>query len=365
MKRLIIFLAPLLFLTNCDTASHNNNQQVLDFLEKEMKEQGIPGLQIAVIKNNELILSESFGLSNVPFSVKTKKNTIFSINSIAKIFASTAIMQLAEKRKLQIEQPISNYLNGLTANWQKVTIEQLLSHTSGLPDIEDPSTGDLIGGKGMDTAWIKVQNMPLQFKTGDEFSYNATNYLLLEKIIEKLGGMAFEKFVQKNQFKVAGMDKTFYGNSSEVIENKSPTYSFYSFDKTLGDYVLGDQLLEVSEEFPIKADAGAFSTVEEVAKWIIALQTGKFLSKESVDKMWEPVKLNNGEYGGFGGLLNAYGFGWPVIKREKHLGISPFGGGRASITIYPKDNLSIVVFTNLSGIPTYEIVENISSFYLN
>jgi CubicO group peptidase (beta-lactamase class C family) len=306
----------------------------LDFLKKEMKEQGVPGLQIAVIKNNELTLSESLGLSNVPFSVKTKKHTIFSINSIAKIFASTAIMQLAEKGKLLIEQPISNYLNGLPANWQKVTIEHLLSHTSGLPDIEDPSTGDLIGGKGMDTAWTKVQNMPLQFKTGDEFSYNATNYLLLEKIIEKLGGMDFEKFVQKNQFKVAGMDKTFYGNSSEVIENKSPTYSFYSFDKTLGDYVLGDQLLEVCEEFPIKADAGAFSTAEEVAKWIIALQTGKLLSRESIDKMWKPVKLNTHEYGGFGGLLNAYGFGWPVIKREKHPGVSPFGGGRASCTSY-------------------------------
>jgi len=365
MKRLIILLVPFLFLTNFDTPKQNNNQQILEFLEKEMKEQGIPGLQITVVKNNKLILSESLGLSNVPFSVKTKKNTIFSINSIAKIFASTAIMQLAEKGKLQIKQPISNYLNGLPANWQKVTIEQLLSHTSGLPDIEDPSTGELIGGKGMDTAWIKVQKMSLQFKTGDEFSYNATNYLLLEKIIEKLGGMGFEKFIQKNQFKVAGMDKIFYGNSSEVIENKSPTYSLYYFDKTLGDYVLGDQLLEVSEEFPIKADAGAFSTAEEVSKWIIALQTEKFLSRESRDKMWEPVKLNNGEYGGFGGLLNAYAFGWPVIKREKYPGVSAFGGGRASLTIYPKDNLSIVLFTNLSGIPTYEIVENISKFYLN
>ena len=217
----------------------------------------------------------------------------------------------------------------------------------------------------METAWIEVQKMPLQFKAGEEFSYNATNYLLLEKIIEKLSGMGFEKFIEQNQFKVVGMEKTFYGNSSEVKENRSPTYSFYYFDKTLWDYAMGDKLLEINEEFPVKADAGVFSTAEETAKWIIALQTGKLLNSASVNKMWEPVKLNSGEYGGFGGLLNAYAFGWPVIKREKHLGVSAFGGGRASITIYPKDNLSIVLFTNLSGLPTYEMVENISKLYLN
>lgn len=365
MKRLIILVAALLFFTNCSNPKQNNNQQVLVYLEKEMKENSIPGLQIAVIKNNELILSKSLGLANVPFYVQTQKHTIFSINSIAKIFASTAIMQLTEKGKIQINQQISNYLDGLPVTWQYVTIGQLLSHTSGLPDIEDPNTGDLIGGRGMETAWIEVQKMPLQFKAGEEFSYNATNYLLLEKIIEKLSGMGFEKFIEQNQFKVVGMEKTFYGNSSEVKENRSPTYSFYYFDKTLWDYAMGDKLLEINEEFPVKADAGVFSTAEETAKWIIALQTGKLLNSASVNKMWEPVKLNSGEYGGFGGLLNAYAFGWPVIKREKHLGVSAFGGGRASITIYPKDNLSIVLFTNLSGLPTYEMVENISKLYLN
>lgn len=144
--------------------------------------------------------------------------------------------------------------------WQNTSIRQLLSHTSGLPDIENPNSGDLIGGKGIATAWEEVRKLPLQFEAGEEFSYNATNYLLLEKIIEKLSGMDFEKFVKQNQFKVAGMNKTVFGNSSLVIENKSPTYSFYYFDRALGDYVLGEQLLEVNEEFPIKADAGAFST---------------------------------------------------------------------------------------------------------
>ena len=118
MKRLIILVAALLFFTNCSNPKQNNNQQVLVYLEKEMKENSIPGLQIAVIKNNELILSKSLGLANVPFYVQTQKHTIFSINSIAKIFASTAIMQLTEKGKIQINQQISNYLDGLPVTWQ-------------------------------------------------------------------------------------------------------------------------------------------------------------------------------------------------------------------------------------------------------
>lgn len=364
MRTFLFFTMLFLFITNTNLLAQNKEKEVSEYLQKEMEKHKIPALQVAVIKNNKTILSKTLGLANVSFSVPAENSTIFSINSISKIFASTAIMQLVEKGKIEVKHPISNYLNELPNDWQRVTVEQLLSHTSGLPDIEDPNSGELIGGKGIKTAWLEVQKMPLQFKAGDEFSYNATNYLLLEKIIEKLTGMDFEVFVKINQFDVAKMNKTFYGNSSEVTENKSPTYSFYYFDKSVGDYALGDHLLEISEEFPIRADAGVFSNADEIAKWIVALQTGKLLNKKSMNQMWSPVKVNNGEYGGFGGLLNAYAYGWPVINREKHSGVSPFGGGRASFTIYPKDNLSIIVFTNLSGLPTFEIVENISKFYL-
>lgn len=365
MKIFLILTMSFLFINGNTLLAQNKEKEVSKYLQKLMEEQKIPALQVAVIKNNRIILSKTFGMANVSFMVPAVNSTIFSINSISKVFASTAIMQLVEKGKLETQNPVSYYLNGLPNDWQKVTIEQLLSHTSGLPDIEDPNSGELIGGKGMKTAWMAIQKMPLQFKAGDEFSYNATNYLLLEKIIEKLEGIDYEMFVKLNQFDVAKMDKTFYSNSSsEVTVNKSPTYCYYYFDKSVGDYILGDRLLEVNEEFPIKADAGIFSNAEEIAKWIIALQTEKLLNRKHINQMWKPVKLNNGKYGGFGGLLNAYAYGWPVINRKVHSGVSPFGGGRASFTIYPNDDLSIILFTNLSGLPTYEFVENISKFYL-
>ncbi|MEM6892726.1 MAG: serine hydrolase domain-containing protein [Bacteroidota bacterium] len=365
MKQIALLSIILLF-TNSFLLGQKGGSEITNLLQKEMTENNIPGLQVAVIQNNELVFSEALGLANVQFGIKAEKNTIFSINSISKIFAATAAMQLVEEGKLNIAHPISNYLEGLPATWQKVTITQLLSHTSGLPDIEGTSSGDLVGGKGMETAWVEVQKMPLQFEAGEQFSYNATNYLLLEKVIEQLSGLNYETLVKQKQFDVANMEMTFYGdNSFEVVPNRSPTYSFYVFDKEVDDYVLKEELMEVTEEFPIKADAGAFTTAEEAAKWIIALQSGKLLSQKSIDTMWKPVPLNNGEFDGFGGLLNAYAFGWPVIKREEHPGVSAFGGGRASLSIYPEENLAIVLFTNLSGLPTFEIVEKISKFYLD
>ncbi|PIB32665.1 serine hydrolase domain-containing protein [Maribacter sp. 4G9] len=367
MKKFLFLIIILLqFQSRC--LSQDKGKILSDYLRKEMNEQKIPGLQVTVIKYNEIIFSESLGYANIPFSVNTNEKTIFSINSIAKVFAATAIMQLVEENKMDIADPISKHLEGLPKDWGEITIKQLLSHTSGLPDIEDPISGDLVGGKGQEFAWISLQKMPLQFKAGEEFNYNATNYLLVQRLIEKYCECPFEKFIEKRQFEIAEMSGATFGNSFDVVENKSPTYSYYYFDKAVGDYVLGNKLLEVSEEFPtmLRADAGAFSSAQELAKWVIALQTGKFLKdNRSLKKMWQPVELNNGGFGEFGGILNAYGLGWPVVKREKHPAVLPIGGGRAAFGIYPEDDLAVILLVNLSGVMTHDLVDKISKIYLS
>ena len=341
-------------------------QKVSSFLLAEMEQQKIPGLQIVVISHNKIVLAKAYGKANVEFSVPATEKTIFSINSIAKIFTATSIMRLVEDGKLDIEKPISKYVDSLPVNWRKVTIKQLLSHTSGLPDVEDDLTDGLVGNKGETAAWLQVQRLPLQFQPGEQFSYNATNYLILGKIIEKFSLLSFEEGIKNKQLNAVGMINTSYGNSYTVAKNKAPTYGYYQKDKNSGEYIKGDALLQVYEEFPkmLRADAGMFSTATDLGKWIIALQSNQLLKNtKSIQTMWTPVMLNNGEFGGFGGLLNGYALGWPVIIRKNHPAIAAIGGGRAALLLYPEDSLSIVVLTNLSGCSPELITDKVAEFY--
>lgn len=307
---------------------------MVSFTHAQTLPKEIPGAQLVVIKHSKIVLSKTYGVANVEFNVPVTKGTIFSINSIAKIFTGTAIMQLADAGKIDIEQPICTYLDSLPQSWRHITIKQLFAHLSGLPDVEE-------------MPWEKVLTTPLVSTPGDVFYYNATNYLLLQKVIEKYGQMPFEQFIQKYQLDVVGMKKTVYGNSYDVVKDKAPTY-----------YYKDQHLLQAYETFPkeFRSDAGLFSTAEEMAKYIIALRSQQLCKTTT---LWQPVKKNNGQTEGFDTLVNGYALGWPIIIRDQHSAEMAIGGGRAAIGIYPQDDVVIILFTNLSGCSPERIVEKI------
>ncbi len=361
----VIFFCTL-FLNKNVLIAQTTTEKVNQLLNKEMQEQKIPGVQLVVIKNNKIVLSENKGLANVEFSVPVTDSTIFSINSITKVFTGTAIMQLVEEGKINIDEPIGDYLDSLPISWRQITLKQLLGHISGLPDIDDDFTGGLVGNKGEDTAWKIVQTMPLQSKPGELFYYNATNYLLLQKIIEKYEHSSFEQDVQQHQLNVVGMPETIFANSFDVIKEKAPTYTYYYQDKNTGEHIKGNQLIQVYENFPkiLRADAGMFSTANEMGQWIIALQKHQLIKDDkNIETMWKPVILNNGKTEGFGGILNGYALGWLVVDRSKHPAVAAVGGGRAGLMIYPKDNLAIILFTNLGARSVELLIDKIAELY--
>lgn len=350
---------------NLSTAQ-TKNKAFLNELKQEIQKEKIPGCGIVVLKNGKSIISESIGLADVAFSIPVNHNTIFSINSLSKIFAGTAVMQLVESGKIKLSNPISDYLDDLPTRWKKITIRQLLSHTSGTPDIEDTKNGGLIGGKGENFAWKKVKKKSIKFTPGERFDYIQTNYVLILKLIEKVSGIGYLQFLREGQFEKIGISKDIiFGSSFDVTKNKSTTYSYYKKDKLTRQYIKGDKLYEISEDFPpiVWADAGAFSTLNALEKWVTALKEGKFISNKSIKEMWTAVPLNNGNYGGFGGFLKGYGYGWPVIMRKKHPAVAPIGGGRAALIIYPKDQLTIILLTNLTGSSPHKIIEKVAHHF--
>jgi CubicO group peptidase (beta-lactamase class C family) len=329
-----------------------------------MQRRGIPGLQVAVVQHGKIVLLRAYGLANIQDAVPVNEQTIFTINSIAKAFTGVAIMQLVEAGKLDLEAPVSRYLDDLPRAWQVVTLRQLLTHMSGLPNIMD-SNGKMVTDGGDDASWTKVQAMPIEFSPRERFSYNQTNYLLLGRIIDKLSGQPFAQFITERQLHVAGMPRTAFGDSHDIVPHSARGYTYFRNvdEKIIHTVKLGN----VFEEFPsfLRTASGMSSTAEEMARWIIALQQGKLLkAKTSLTTLWTPGILNSGSTGGFSNFLNGYALGWPTVMRPEHRAVTPVGGGRSAVFVYPDDNLAIVILTNLQGASPESFIDEVAGYYI-
>lgn len=331
-----------------------------EIIQREMKERKIPGVQLAVVQNGRIVLSRSYGTANLQYNIPVSNASVFPINSNTKIFTGVAVMQLVEQDKIKLEDPISIYLDDLPAEWQKITVDQLLTHISGLPEILkllDPVTGNIGPLKTEAAIWEKLKTLPLEFKTGEQFSYNQTNYYLLGKIIEKLTRMPFADFFENKQFRTAHLKNTVFGDSRDLIQNYAPSYRYNSFsDGRKGE----TRLTNTYTEFPdfIRTGAGLNSTAEDMATWIMALQNGRLFQKAStLDRMWSPGKFNNG-------TPTSWARGWGITKfRKNHKAIGMSGGNRSALLVYPDDHLAIIVLTNLAGSAPEDFIEEIAGCY--
>ncbi|MCJ8317988.1 MAG: beta-lactamase family protein [Colwellia sp.] len=335
-----------------------NADKIDDFLLKKMQDKKIPGLQIAIIQNNKIIKTANYGIANIQDNIAVTDNTVFTINSMTKSFVGVAIMQLVEKGDLALSDKASSYIPDLPDAWLGITIKQLLTNTSGLPKIESGTS--LISPKGDEASWSLVQTLPMLAKANTKFQYTSTNYLLLGKIITRVSGKAFTDFIAHNQLDKVGMNKTKsagFTHFQGVIPHQARGYTYY----------FGNELTTIQYEISplLRAGAGMNSNVKEIARWAIALQKGQLLSKlSSLEALWSPAILDNGETEGFNRLLNGYALGWQVIGRDEHPAIASVGGDRSALVIYPEDNLSIIVITNLMGASPESFIDEIANFYI-
>jgi len=332
------------------------------FLTAKMRQLRIPGLQLAVVRHGQVVKLAQYGLASVQDSVPVTRRTLFAINSITKAFVGVAVMQLVEAGKLDLAAPVGRYLPGLPVAWQPATIRQLLSHTSGLPDIMPD--GELLPEGTEAAAWAALQLKPLDFPPGQRFSYNQTNYLLLGKIIDQLSGQPFAQVIEDRQLQPVGMLRTTFGDARDVFPQSARSYTFTRMVD--GEVRRTPQLYNLFDFFPpvLRTAAGLNSTAEEMARWLIALQAGRLLKPASLPVLWAPAQLNDGTQRGFSPLLNGYALGWPTITRPEHPAVAPVGGGKSAVFVYPNDDLAVVVLTNLNGANPDRFIDEIASYYL-
>lgn len=333
------------------------NDQTRAILKARMAEQHIPALQVAVVMHGRVVMSEAYGVADIEQKVPASRGTLFPINSATKSFTGVAIMQLVEAGKVDLDAPISRYIEDLPEKWRPILIRQLLAHSSGLPNIVDEK--GLIGGGSDAEAWAKVQTLPMEGETGAGFAYNQTNYVLLSRLIEKVSGRPFEQFLNEGQFTPAFLPAARFGDGYDIVPGRADVYIRQHAGRSAGP-TDKDALYHWIDEIPAstRAGAGLYMTADDLAKWIIALQGGQLLSKPgSLDQMWQPEMLNDGK-------ANIWAMGWPILAGTKRRAVGGIGGGRSTFFVYPDEGVAVIVMTNLVGANPQNLIDTIAGNYI-
>ena len=339
MKKVVI---SLLFINVLFVESYSQgvNKKIFNktdsYLESMMDSLKIVGLNYAVLIDNKVVHKKSFGVANAQLQVPMKLSNSFPVASISKMFSSIALHKLLSIHNRSVDETVKEFLpkrTDLPESWRKLSLKQLLSHTSGIPDQIDyqiylapPSEKFVIDG---------VKNKPFSSKPGTESKYNATGFLLVRMIIEKLAKQSFESYMQKEYFNKLGLSSANYGGFKKVVPNRVTCYQNRNGKL---------EMFPLNYSSPMYAGAGLNITINDLTKWFQALQNERILTKAQLMKIWTPVKLNNGKDGYFG-------LGWEAYRlQEGYRMVGHGGAGISSFRHYwnerTKQNLTVILLTN-------------------
>ena len=285
------------------TAPSEKADAVDAYIEEQIKVQRIPGLSLAVVKEGRIVKARGYGFANLELKAPATTYTLYGLGSICKQFTATSIMLLVESGQIGLDHTIANYLDGLPNEWAGITVRHLLTHTSGIK--EEVWTGGIVEfdrHEYQQDDIIKTAFGPLEFASGDKFAYSNVGYRLLGMIIEKVSGLSYWDFLDELIFKPLGMNATRDSDPKTIIPNRAKGYG------RSGDAYVNRDPVTASSAF---SEGALMSSVLDMAKWDAALYRSKILTKASLEKMWTPVKLNDGS-------TVPYGFGWDITDINGH-----------------------------------------------
>jgi len=280
-------------------------------VQAHLDENNIPGGLVAVASRGQIIHLKTYGMANVELSVPVTDSTVFEIGSISKQFASAAAMLLVQENKLRLDDPIHHYLPDLPSEWLGVTVRQLLTHTSGIPDYEEIRTYDVYRFRLTPEEVIRIaHSRPMDFAPGTGWYYSNTGYFLLSMIVERIEGYPLGQVLESRIFGPLKMTQTRMANPEAIIHHRASGY----WVNKAGELINRNP----TETSSTLGAGGILSSAYDLAKWDEALYGDQLLSAESKATMWTPVILANGDNTG-------YAFGWGVrpykgLKSQSHGG---------------------------------------------
>lgn len=294
-----------------------------------------PGASVIVVQDGRTLLRKGYGMANLEQGVPITPESVFEVGSVTKQFTATSILMLQERGRLSVQDDITKYLTDFPTQGKKVTIENLLTHTSGIPSYtgmkewaptmrEDLPLEKLI-------AFFKGK--PFDFEPGTKWDYDNSGYVLLGAIIEKVSGKSYERFVEDEIFKPLGMTHSSYGSWSDIVPHRAAGY-----DGEEGHFV---NTSYISMTQPYAAGA-LMSTVDDLALWDKALSAGTLVKTAAMERMFTPYTLASG-------ASTRYGYGWTLHELAGKKVIEHGGdinGFSCDVLRVPEAKILVVVLTN-------------------
>jgi CubicO group peptidase (beta-lactamase class C family) len=352
IARFALFLCCL---TSARTFSQTDRTKLFEtedaYIRSETAKQFFRGAVLVGI-DGKIVFEKAYGPGDEEWGNANTVRTKFRIASLSKQFTAACILLLQERGRLNVHDPISRYLPGLPVAWQAITIHQLLTHTSGIPNSTDGS-----GNSGSDRIGATPQQIighvaekPLDFKPGTNWKYSNTGYVLLGMVIEKTSGLSYTDFLKTNIFEPLGMRDSGYDRARDIIKERASGYD------VIDGQIVNADFIDMSLPF---SAGGIYSTVEDMYRWNEALaEDGKLLSAESRKQMFTeyPEAVHEGQHYGYGVVISRLKFGRLLYYH---------GGGvegfTSSIQRYPNDRVCIVILSNLASYKPWELGDHIAS----
>jgi CubicO group peptidase (beta-lactamase class C family)/uncharacterized protein YneR len=288
-----------------------------------------------VSSRGKIIYKKAFGKASLEHDVPMKTNSVFRIGSITKQFTAIAILQLMEQGKLNLQDELTKFIPAYPVQGEKIRIEHLLTHTSGIRDYT--SISDSVQRYKTDLKPAEMisyfQNQPMRFAPGTRYEYSNSNYFLLGHIIEKITGKTYAQYLESNFFIPLGMTGSFYANDTKIIKDRAAGYTKNEKE------IKNAEAISMTQPF---AAGSILSTVEDLFKWQQAVQSNKLVKKESLDKAFKKYKLVDGKE------IN-YGYGWRVgfIQESGSLWHGGLISGFMSMAMYlPEEDVFVTVLSN-------------------
>jgi CubicO group peptidase (beta-lactamase class C family) len=310
----------------------------------------VPGAAVLVLRDGMPLYRRAFGFADLEHGVAATAASNFRLASMTKQFTAAAILLLAEDGRLTLDDPLNKWLPELAPAADAVTIRQLLTHTSGLPDYEDliPAQETRQLHEADVLRLLAAAQQQSYFPPGTRYRYSNTGYALLALIVARASGRDFAGFLRARIFIPLGMYATVaYQAGVSSVAHRAFGYSasgasWWRTDQSLTSAVLGD--------------GGIYSSIDDLAKWDAALYDSRLLKRESLLAAFTPATDTDDP-------AVRYGFGWRITGETLwHSGETL--GFRNVIVRYPRRHFTVMVLTNRDAPEPYELALAIARLYL-